>query len=196
MTVRSRRRFLAETARIAGGGWLTLGMPGLLAAATAAAEQKANGSPWVNLSAAEAKAVTALVDRIIPKDDLPSASEVGVVHFVDQALGGFFAGGAAAFAAGLHDLDARAASAHPGHAAFADLTEDEQDALLRTIENSPFFSQAIFLTHCGMFALPSWGGNRDQMGWALVGFDSRHAWQPPFGYYDAQLLREEEDHAG
>jgi hypothetical protein len=35
-----------------------------------------------------------------------------------------------------------------------------------------------------MFALPSWGGNRDLAGWALLGFDSRHAWQPPFGFYD------------
>ncbi len=43
----------------------------------------------------------------------------------------------------------------------------------------------IFLTHCGMFAMPSRGGNRDRSGWALLGFDNQHAWQPPFGYYDA-----------
>jgi hypothetical protein len=36
-----------------------------------------------------------------------------------------------------------------------------------------------------MFAMPAWGGNRDGAGWALLGFDSRHVWQPPFGYYDA-----------
>ncbi len=35
-----------------------------------------------------------------------------------------------------------------------------------------------------MFALPSYGGNRDKAGWHLIGFDDRHFWQPPFGYYD------------
>jgi hypothetical protein len=24
------------------------------------------------------------------------------------------------------------------------------------------------------------------MGWKLLGFDHRHVWAPPFGYYDAQ----------
>ena len=42
------------------------------------------------------------------------------------------------------------------------------------------------LTLCGMFALPSWGGNRDEAGWKLLGFEDRHAWQPPFGFYDAE----------
>jgi hypothetical protein len=49
----------------------------------------------------------------------------------------------------------------------------------------------IFLTHCGMFAMPSWGGNKDLAGWNLIGFDSRHAWQPPFGFYDARATAEE-----
>jgi hypothetical protein len=35
-----------------------------------------------------------------------------------------------------------------------------------------------------MFAMPSYGGNRDKLGWALIGFQDRHSWQPPFGYYD------------
>jgi hypothetical protein len=44
-----------------------------------------------------------------------------------------------------------------------------------------------------MFAMPSWGGNRERAGWALLGFDNRHAWQPPFGYYDALAMAEEGD---
>jgi len=35
-----------------------------------------------------------------------------------------------------------------------------------------------------MFALPSYGGNRDGIGWTLLGFDDTHAYAPPFGYYD------------
>jgi hypothetical protein len=27
------------------------------------------------------------------------------------------------------------------------------------------------------------------MGWDLIGFDHRHAWAPPFGYYDADYMQ-------
>jgi gluconate 2-dehydrogenase gamma chain len=47
-----------------------------------------------------------------------------------------------------------------------------------------------FLTVAGMFALPGYGGNRDKLGWALLGFEDHHAWQPPFGYYDAAYTPE------
>jgi hypothetical protein len=35
-----------------------------------------------------------------------------------------------------------------------------------------------------MFTLPTYGGNRDGVGWKLIGFEDRHTFQPPFGYYD------------
>ena len=36
-----------------------------------------------------------------------------------------------------------------------------------------------------MFSLPEYGGNRDKVGYELIGFEDRHAWQSPYGYYDA-----------
>jgi hypothetical protein len=94
------------------------------------------------------------------------------------------AGQAAMLKAGLADLDRRAREAHGDSTGFTALPFDQQTELLRRVETTPFFNQMIFLTHCGMFAMPSWGGNRDLAGWALLGFDNRHAWQPPFGFYD------------
>ena len=35
-----------------------------------------------------------------------------------------------------------------------------------------------------MFTLPSYGGNRDGVGWKLLGFQDAHVFYPPFGYYD------------
>ena len=35
-----------------------------------------------------------------------------------------------------------------------------------------------------MFTLPAYGGNRDRVGWKLIGFEDTHAFYPPFGYYD------------
>ena len=180
-----RRRFLAHSAGLAGGGWLALNLPLLLAAGQAAAEQAASGAAWANLSAQEAAALAALADQIIPPDDLPGAAEIGVVHFIDQALGGFMAGESGALREGLADLDRRALAAFPDSGGFAGLPFEGQTAVVRDIETMPYFGLMIFLTQCGMFAMPAWGGNRDRLGWALLGFDSRHVWQPPFGYYDA-----------
>lgn len=181
----TRRTFLAATGTLAGGGWLALNAPLLLAAGQAAAEQRAAGGDWAHLTAEEARALAAVADQIIPPDDLPGAAEVGVVYFIDQVLGGFMADQAGPLKEGLADLERRTQAAFAG-SVFADLAFEQQTGILLSIENTRFFGQMIFLTHCGMFASPSWGGNRDRAGWALIGFDSRHAWQPPFGYYDAQ----------
>ena len=189
----SRRAFLAGAGRLAGGGWLALNTPLLLAAGQAAAEQRAAGGAWIQMTDQQARTCAAVVDQIIPPDDLPGAADAGVVHFIDQALGGFAADQGQLLYDGLADLDRRAGTAHAGSGGFAGLTFAEQTALLQSIDTTPFFNGMIFLTHCGMFAMPSWGGNRDRAGWALLGFDNRHAWQPPFGYYDAQAMAGEGD---
>ena len=45
--------------------------------------------------------------------------------------------------------------------------------------------QVAGLALLGLVALPKYGGNRDKLGWQLLGFEDRHFWQPPFGHYDA-----------
>jgi gluconate 2-dehydrogenase gamma chain len=39
-------------------------------------------------------------------------------------------------------------------------------------------------TIMGFFSNPQYGGNRDKMGWKLIGFEDAFVFQPPFGYYD------------
>lgn len=183
-----RRRFLAAAGALTGSGWLAVNAPLLLAAGEAAADQLDAGAGWGQLDDREAACLAAVVDQIIPPDDLPGAAEMGAVHFIDQALGGFMAAGAEGLREGMRDLDRRAVAL--GGADFAGLPFAEQTRVLRAVEDSPFFGQMIFLTHCGIFAMPRWGGNRGGAGWKLIGFDARHAWQPPFGYYDAQAAGE------
>jgi gluconate 2-dehydrogenase gamma chain len=189
----NRRRFLAGAGSLAGGGWLALNTPILLAAGQAAAEQRAAEAAWAQMTDQQARTCAAVVDQIIPPDDLPGAVDTGVVYFIDQALGGFAADQAGLLQDGLADLDRRARAAVAGSQDFAALGFEQQTAILQDIDTTPFFNQMIFLTHCGMFAMPSWGGNRERAGWALLGFDNRHAWQPPFGYYDAQAMAGEGD---
>ena len=36
----------------------------------------------------------------------------------------------------------------------------------------------------GLITNPEYGGNRDKLGWALIGFEDTYRYEPPFGYYD------------
>jgi gluconate 2-dehydrogenase gamma chain len=181
---KSRRNFLAGTGQLAGTGWLAMNMPSLLAAGEAAQAQRSAQETWKNITDSEAATLTAVVDEIIPADDTPGASQAGVVYFIDNVLGGIMAESAAQVKQGVAGLE---------HNGFSGLTFQKQTAYLEKIEHTPFFSLMIFMTHCGMFAMPSWGGNRNLSGWKMLGFENLHAWQPPFGFYDAQALTGEQD---
>ena len=43
------------------------------------------------------------------------------------------------------------------------------------------------LTLAGVFADPSYGGNRNGIGFQILDMKHQAAFQPPFGYYDAQV---------
>ena len=49
-----------------------------------------------------------------------------------------------------------------------------------------FFELLRTHTLYGFVGNPSYGGNRDRVGWKLIGFEDRMAYQPPFGYYDGE----------
>ena len=75
-----------------------------------------------------------------------------------------------------------------------ELDEDAQDTFLATLEESPFFDMMWAMTIFGFFSMPKYGGNRDKVGWELVGFEGDHGpWTYPFGYYDAQVHGETSD---
>jgi len=132
----------------------------------------------------EAEEFAAIAARIIPSDETPGATEAGAIYFIDRVLGSSHAELLPALREGLSSLQSTARAAH-GNPQFSAMAPAEQDELLRQIESSPFFLLMRFLTICGTFASPEYGGNRDYVGWQLIGFDHRHVWQAPYGYYDA-----------
>lgn len=187
---RSRREFLATSGTAFGGAWLAANFPALEAMAAWARTAAAERRPFSVLTEAEARELGAVAERILPADELgPGALEVGVVHFMDRAFETIMAGALDFARAGLGDL-AAAVAAGPGGEAFSELGPDEQDAVLRTLEDGPFFGLVWVLTMMGFFGDPSLGGNRDRAGWRLIGFEDAGAYQPPFGYYDAEYARE------
>lgn len=185
-----RREFLTTSGTFFGGAWLAAHLPAVEAAAAWARTAAAEGSPLAVLTEDEARELGAVAERILPADELgPGALEVGVVHFMDRAFETFAAGALDGVRAGLGEL-AAAVAAGPGGDFFSELGPDEQDEVLRSLEETPFFGMVWTFTVMGFFGDPSLGGNRGQAGWRLIGFEDAGAYQPPFGYYDAEYARE------
>lgn len=138
------------------------------------------------LDPAEMADVEAITAQIIPTDTTPGAREVGVAQFIDRALGSFFAPLAPEFRAGFAEFRAGVRKRFPESAAFASLSHAQQVEWLQSIEHSPFFTLMRQLTVLGMFSSPSYGGNRDGLGWQLLGFRDEHVFLPPFGHYDRE----------
>lgn len=184
----SRRDFLRHSASLLGGAWLGIHGSAIWAAAESASKAMAGQAAMNHLTAREAGVLAAAADQIFPPDETPGASELGAVYFIDAALGGFMAGAASLLRDGVADLDQRAQAAHG--LGFSELGFEQQTGLMQQVENTPFFGTLHFLTLIGIFASPSYGGNRNGQAWQLIGFESRHVWQAPYGYYDAEYAGE------
>lgn len=194
--MRGRRDFLATSGALFGGAWLAANLPAVEAAAAWARTAAAEGRPLAVLTEDEARELGAVAERILPADELgPGAVEVGVVHFMDRAFETFAAGALDGVRAGLGQL-AAAVAAGPGGDVFSELGADEQDEVLRSLEQTPFFGMVWTFTVMGFFGDPSLGGNRGKAGWRLIGFEDAGAYEPPFGYYDAQYARKGEEGGG
>ncbi len=164
---------------------LSLSLPDwdLLAAMTHHAKpDTATGGPSV-LGAADRDDLVAITARIIPTDTTPGAREAGAAEFIDRALSTFLSPIAEEFHAGLSSFQQGVSDRFQGMR-FAALTESQQIEWLRSVEQSPFFVTVRQLTVLGMFSDPAYGGNRQGIGWKLLGFVDEHAFVPPFGYYD------------
>ncbi len=180
----SRRSFLQSAGAISGASFLRIGAPALVGIAQAACSAKDAGAPFALLGEAEAADFAAIAARIIPTTDTPGATEAGVIYFFDRAFADEFGD---AFGNTRNDLDELNATLRNG-TRFADLDTTKQDAVLGTIEGSAFFNLMRVMTIFGFFAMSSYGGNKDNIAWDLIGFKGHHgAWEYPFGYYDAEV---------
>lgn len=182
----TRRLFLQGSA---GTAFARTGIAGLIALAESACTARDEGVAFATLSPAEAREFEAIAARILPSTDTPGAREAGVIRFIDKAFGSFGADYFAFAQEGLASFQATIPDSFPEAQKFTDLGEEDQDRYLQTQQDSEFFGLMRFLTIMGFFSMSKYGGNRNDAGWKLVGLDGpHHAWQPPFGYYDAEYV--------
>jgi gluconate 2-dehydrogenase gamma chain len=159
-------------------------------------------SPHGTFTGREFAAVAAACERILPRDEDPGALDAQVPSYIDRILqtpelkqmkGDFLQG--------LSALERRARSMF--QKGFSEATPSQQDELLAIFKDSRsgsgeahFYELLLLLTLEGFLGDPSYGGNKDRVGWKLVGFDTvgTVAMAPPEGYDGPKCLRECGEH--
>jgi len=179
----SRRRFLSSTGSLTAATYLRMLAPGVAAITQAACSARDEEAPFAVLGADEARDFAAMAARIIPTTDTPGANEAGVVYFIDRAFAEEMSGRLEFARQQLSEFNAEL-----GEARFGDLGDDEQDEFLHGKQSSPLFNMMWAMTISGFFSMPKHGGNKDKVGWDLIGFEGDHGpWTYPFGHYDAEV---------
>ena len=182
------RRELLRTAGAAGAAALiprsvAAAVPRGAAEAVAAATAPAPTGPLMNLTAQETEVLSAVVDRLIPSDELgPGALEAGALRFIDRALSEAESDSAGAYRSGLAALDRY--SRYSRGAPFIELSARDQDSVLIDLQtgsatgagvgfvgsSGSFFNMVKSHTSQGTFGDPHYGGNVDFIGWDLIGY--------------------------
>lgn len=121
--------------------------------------------------------VSAACERVLPKDEDPGALDANVPEYIDRILQTpQLESMKRNFVPGVAALDRRCQRMFK--VGFAAAKPDQQDEVLTIFKNSPentgearWYEMLIVLTLEGFLGDPSYGGNRDQAGWKLVGFN-------------------------
>jgi gluconate 2-dehydrogenase gamma chain len=124
---------------------------------------------WDFLSHGEALTLAALCDRIVPADDFPSASQAGVVTYIDRQLARTYRRHRNTYRDGLEQADAMSRKRFGQD--LAALSVQQQDEIVGAIEqqNRKFFDLVRSHTLEGYYGSPRHGGNRDAVSWRMLG---------------------------
>ena len=196
----SRRHFLSRGGAAVSAVWLSAHWPAMVAAAEHAHQAAKSSAPpkFQFFTPEQAVEIGAITACIIPSDETPGAREAGVLYFIDRALTTFAVNEQKTYREGLPGLQLRVRELFPNVEKFSTATPEQQDHVLHTFDDKadygrgfrpnataqPFFETVRVHTIVGFLIDPDSGGNRDAVGWKVIGRDPEHAFQPPFGHYD------------
>jgi gluconate 2-dehydrogenase gamma chain len=153
----SRRQFVAAGA--AGGAALAIGC---------SVARRGNRE---YLSEDEARTLGAICDQIVPGDGFPSATQAGVLDYIDRQLVRHYRRHQDAYRQGLKDADARSRSRFGR--ALAEASAEQQLEIVSELEgkNHEFFELVRNHTMEGYYGTPRHGGNRDAVSWRMLGLN-------------------------
>ncbi len=156
-TLLSRRQFVAVGAL---GG-----------AAVAVGCTSGRQGDWDFLSNSQARTLTAICDQIIPADDFPSASQAGVLTYIDKQLVRHFRRHQDAYRDGLEQTETISRKRFGRE--MVELTSQQQFEIVSAIEQQhpDFFNLVRSHTLQGYYGSPRHGGNRNAVSWRMLGLD-------------------------
>lgn len=185
----------------AGAALIAVHWPAMAAAAqhAHAAKKGAIAHTFRALSPDQAKDVEAIAARIIPTDELPGATEAGVVYFIDIALQGFAKESLPSYGPGLREINELTAKNYPGVSRFSAAKPEQQDKILELLfeetahrpvmrhevpHGEKFIETLRMHVIAGFLIDPERGGNLNYAGWKTMGREPDHAFTSPYGFYD------------
>ncbi|MEO1153129.1 MAG: gluconate 2-dehydrogenase subunit 3 family protein [Pseudomonadota bacterium] len=160
--------------------------------------------PWAFLTDDEARWLAAICDVFIPEDDYPSASQAGVVDYIDMQMATGYGQGEGLYLkgpfpegtpqqgyqlpytpsqlvreglAGLRDrAEADITTLSAGDREAFVQAMSEETGTYGDVPAGTFFNEVLSLTNEGYFADPIYLGNHNYAGWEMVGFPGAHAY--------------------
>ena len=117
----------------------------------------------------DAGTLAAICDQIIPADYFPSASQAGVLTYIDRQLTRTYKRHQVAYRGGL--AQANSVSRDSYGVDLAAVSEQQKFEVVRAIEmqNPHFFELVRSHTMQGYYGSPRHGGNRDAVSWRMLG---------------------------
>jgi gluconate 2-dehydrogenase gamma chain len=198
-----RRDFLITAGAGLGTAWLGANWSAALAASAHSRAAVASATPpkFEFFTPEQATEVAAICARIIPSDDSPGATEVGAVYFIDRGLITISPEAQPIYRDGLPQFQGKFHAMFPGAGRFSAASAERQDQFLRAEDNvgkpvgrrqrassdAPTFFETVRVHTIAAFLIDpesDYAGNRSGVGWQVVGRESAHTFQPPFGFYD------------
>ncbi len=143
----------------------------LAGAALAASCTACRRSSFGFLKEHDAATLAAICDQIIPEDDFPSASQAGVLHYLDLQLMGHYRRHQRTYRDGLKQVNEWSRSRFGLD--LAAITPLQQFEIVSVLErdNKLFFDLVRTHTMQGYYGTPRHGGNRDAVSWRMLGLD-------------------------
>jgi|ERR1017187_6021492 gluconate 2-dehydrogenase gamma chain len=168
----TRRHFIAASALAS--GFLAVGC----------SSRKRSG--WEFLSDDNARTLTAICDQVIPADEFPSASQAGVLTYIDRQLIRHYRRHQQTYLLGLKSANLMSRSRFGIELASA--SQQQQFTIVSAIEQQhpQFFDLVRSHTMQGYYGSPRHGGNRDAVSWHMLGLA-----EPPLrgrAQYDASAV--------
>lgn len=124
---------------------------------------------WDFLTNDQAGTLAAICDQIVPADDFPSASQAGVLTYIDRQLVRHYRRHRDAYRAGLERVNETSRQHFGKDMAALNAPQQLQVVIAIEQQDPTFFSLVRSHTFEGFYGSPRHGGNRAAVSWRMLG---------------------------